>query len=189
MLASLTSLFAEFIRNLFQITGSGHTPLLEAEHGRQLSPKNTDETAVVSPTEWDSVIQLAEALSMPSHAQPTRVVSTCAAVPERTARRLLASQLAVTSRLNVKKGCKPAKIGQRPKKTGERRTATTSRAKPTIKIILKKRAPKRRHVWLCAQIRVVRTITSNVTPLQHASHSPGRSAANRQNHRSLRLAA
>jgi hypothetical protein len=71
--------------------------------------------------------------------------------------RPLAGQLAVTARRNVRKGRKARPVGLPAIATRPaRRHASALRNKPTTKVVAKKRAPKRRHVWLSTQSRVIR---------------------------------
>ncbi len=80
-----------------------------------------------------------------------------AAVP-----RPLALQLAYTASRNVPKGRKahPAPL---PVSSGKR-TMPSIKARPVVQNTVKK-APKRRHVWLCNQARVIRPIGANVVAL------------------------
>ena len=84
--------------------------------------------------------------------------------------RPLAAQMAVTARRNVPKGRKSAtsvKIVSSSKPTALAklpRRATAIKAKPVV-LAIKKKAPKRRHVWLSTQSRVIRTVTANVVQM------------------------
>ena len=110
-------------------------------------------------------------------------------------RRPLAGQLAVTAARNVRKGRKPAANRSRTASKSasvQPRRATVIKAKPVTKVAQKKRAPKRRHVWLSTQSRVIRTVAhSNVVPI-HSAGRHGRSSARPASQKSaprLRLAA
>ena len=112
--------------------------------------------------------------------------------------RPLAAQLAVTAARNVRKGRKPAGRAKRSgiltgkTKATARRTASVIKAKPVLIVAQKKRAPKRRHVWLGTQVRVIRPVTLNVVSIQSGGRTlrpVARPAAQKTTGRQLRLAA
>ena len=119
-----------------------------------------------------------------------------AATMQLSAKRPLAGQLAVTAAQNVAKGRKRRRavkptVGQKPTVALPRR-APVLKAKPVMRIAKKKRAQKRRHVWLSTQIRVIRPIQTNVVPSDHAQRGPratGRSMTPKLAGRTQRLAA
>jgi hypothetical protein len=95
--------------------------------------------------------------------------------------RPLAAQLAITAARNVRKGRKSRSfIAPR---------ARVLKAKPTAKPVVKKRAPKRRHVWLSNQSRVIRPVTTNVVSMTRPTRVPTRPATPKAPARFLRLAA
>ena len=85
--------------------------------------------------------------------------------------RPLAHQMAYTASRNVPKGRKPAGAtkpvtSSKPSlKSKLPHRATAIKAKP-ITVVLKKKAPKRRHVWLSTQARVIKPVSGNVVTLQ-----------------------
>ena len=107
--------------------------------------------------------------------------------------RPLAVQLAVTAHGNVRKGRRPARCGDRRTAVQTARKASAIKAKPVTKVATKKRAPKRRHVWLSTQTRVVRPVAGNVVHLHAAGRTQrpgcGRSGGQKSNVRPLRIAA
>ena len=107
--------------------------------------------------------------------------------------RPLAAQLAVTAAHNVRKGRKAARPRQPRRAAHGPRKTTVKKAKPVRKVAQKKRAPKRRHVWLSTQTRVVRPVAGNVVHLHPANRTPrpgsGRSGMQKSNGRPLRIAA
>ena len=71
------------------------------------------------------------------------------------------------------------------------RRATSIKAKPVLNV-LKKKAPKRRHVWLSTQVRVIRPVHTNVVSMDHAPRTPrpaARTTALKLAGRAQRLAA
>jgi hypothetical protein len=136
---------------------------------------------------WSSVAELAAALADDRMALPAinsidALIAALAAAPVVSARRRpLAAQLAVAAARNMRKGRKSRSfIAPKP---------SVLRAKPIAKSTLKKRAPKRRHVWLSAQVRVIRPIATNVVSLARTVRSPARPSAQKTSTRMLRLAA
>jgi hypothetical protein len=132
-----------------------------------------------------SIAELAAALAAPPAsavcapapaAQPAR-----AATSQRTTDRPLAVQIAVTAARNVPKGQK-SRGAAAPQ-------ARAVRAKPVVKSTIKKRAPKRRHVWLSNQSRVIRPVASNVVSLARQTRSTIKLVAQKSPARTLRLAA
>lgn len=81
--------------------------------------------------------------------------------------RALPSQLAYTASRNVPKGRKPAAAPVRAgtsksaQKAAYPRIASLVKAKPVVECARKKKAPKRRHVWLSNQSRVIRVMSSS----------------------------
>ena len=111
--------------------------------------------------------------------------------------RPLAAQMALTAARNVPKArkanssvkaatsSKPAQSARLPKRV------TAIKAKPVV-VVIKKKARKRRHVWLSTQSRVIRPILGNVVQMQADSRTPrqtARPAAQKQTVRLLKLAA
>jgi hypothetical protein len=139
--------------------------------------------------QWPSTVILANALraaavpdAMPSGSESAGSVEASGIHP-------IAKQLAVTLRMNVAKGRRPARKAASPKAKPHRRTATAIKAKPVVTLRSKKRAPKRRHVWLSNQTRIVRPVVNNVTSFQRPSRSNARSAMLRNAPRLTRIAA
>ena len=108
-----------------------------------------------------------------------------------SAPRPLAAQLAFTAARNVPRGRNPAVSVRKPalKSSSAPRRATVIKAKPVLQVI-KKKAPKRRHVWLSNQSRVIRTVSSNVVQM-HAprTHRTVRSGVIKSSIRQFKLAA
>ncbi len=134
-----------------------------------------------TPTPFASVAALALILSgsldQPVVADP----ATDTAARQHGPRRPLAAQLAVTAARNVRKGMKNRGF-----------TVPQSRvqkAKPAARKVVKKQAPKRRHVWLSTQVRVVRPIATNVITLTRPTRSATRVNNLKAPLRPLRLAA
>lgn len=98
----------------------------------------------------------------------------------------LALQLAYTASRNVPKGRKahPAPL---PASAGKR-AMPSIKAKPVVKNTVKK-APKRRHVWLCNQARVIRPASVNVVPLNAARIRSIQKPGSQKTVRLLKLAA
>lgn len=113
-----------------------------------------------------------------------------------SAKRPLAGQLAVTSAQNLPKGRKRrhgcAPIVKPQSAAALPRRASVIKAMPVLRVAKKKPAPKRRHVWLSTQVRVIRPIVSNVVSLEHANRGlrpGGRQAGPKLAGRAQRLAA
>lgn len=90
-----------------------------------------------------------------------------ASAPSRraTLSRPLACQLAYTASRNVPKGRKARPVPLAV--SSGKRALRSTKAKPIVRDTVKK-APKRRHVWLCNQVRVIRPASLNVVPLNAA---------------------
>jgi hypothetical protein len=120
-----------------------------------------DDVAFFSPDiyVYASVAALAALLSeqAPCVAQPSTPDAARRPTSKRTTARPLAIQLAVTAARNVRKGRKA--LSATPSR------ARGSKAKPLAKVSVKRRAPKRRHVWLSAQRRVIVPVPTNVIAL------------------------
>ena len=134
--------------------------------------------ALASPLEAEAVAQ--------SSATQSRVVISAA-----QAYRPLAAQLAVTAAFNVRKGRKRsacAALTRKGRVVGSAQRPAL-KAKPIINVAAKKKAPKRRHVWLSTQSRVIRPVTSNVVTLARSPRIAARAQTNKAPVRMLRLAA
>ncbi len=144
-------------------------------------------------TEIAPLERLATALMAPEACnapQPALEDTGSTAPRKRFLARPLAVQLAVTARRNVRKG-KAARSGvAKPVSIkAARPVASTRKPKPVTKIVGKKRAPKRRHVWLSTQSRVIRPVASNIVALNRTGRTAGPAKTNTANIRPLRLAA
>jgi hypothetical protein len=100
---------------------------------------------------------------------------------QRTTARPLAIQLAVTAARNVPKGQKS--------RSSVAQSRRPQKAKSAAKITVKKRAPKRRHVWLSNQTRIIRPVAINVVPLARQPRATAKPTAQKSPSRALRLAA
>ena len=105
-------------------------------------------------------------------ALPVPVLAQTAAVATMyhpAAARPLASQMAFTASRMVPKGRRSAGSGKRSPapalSTAFPRKASVIKPKPVRAVTKVKKAPKRRHVWLSNQSRVIRPITSNIVQL------------------------
>ncbi len=141
--------------------------------------------------EFTSVHALALALTPALAAEigaPSPVVASAAQTV-----RPLAAQLAVTAAFNVPAGRKRGACTALTRKGrvtgGPQRAQQTLKAKPVTKVAAKKKAPKRRHVWLSAQSRVIRPVTSNVVTLARIPRISARTQPNKAPVRLVRLAA
>lgn len=91
--------------------------------------------------------------------------------------RPLAHQMAYTASRNVPKGRKPATLtkavatSKPSQKAKAPRRATTAKAKPVV-LVVRKKAPKRRHVWLSTQSRVIKPVLGNVVTMQTVNRTP-----------------
>jgi hypothetical protein len=190
MSASVPGLFAKFVCIISRTTSS-HQALSRVMPGATQSiDMMAEHPHTVATIEWASVALLAEALRAPgyAHREHAEPVAICEK-KQHTTNRPLASQIAITNRLNVKKGRKQAKKAHKTKSNCTRRRTTAIRSKLTAKSSQKKRAPKRRHVWLSTQKRVIRPTTSNIMTFQNTGCSVGRCTTSKQNLRAIRLAA
>jgi hypothetical protein len=139
--------------------------------------------------QWPCTVVLANVLRSPDVSE-THIASSDHTSTQHSGRvHPIAKQLAVTRRLNVAKGRKPAQKKINRTTRSHRTTASTMKAKPVVQSRSKKRAPKRRHVWLSNQARIVRQVVNNVTTFQRPSRSNARSVILRNTHRLARLAA
>jgi hypothetical protein len=129
-----------------------------------------------------SVGDLAAALTAPlSSAMEPPAPAARVPTSQRTFARPLAIQLAVTAARNVPKGQKSRSFVAQ--------STRAQKTKPAAKTTIKKRAPKRRHVWLSNQSRVIRPVASNVVPLARQTRITAKPAAQKSPVRALRLAA
>ncbi len=129
-----------------------------------------------------SVSDLAAALTTPfSSAQENPALAARVPTSQRTRARPLAIQMAVTAARNVPKGQKSRSFVAQ--------SARAQTAKPAAKTAVKKRAPKRRHVWLSNQSRVIRPVAANVISLARQTRITAKPAAQKSPTRMLRLAA
>ena len=169
---------------------------------RQQSVCN-DSSGIAMPTKLSATIELTEAPLPPDGGTPAALpvpVPAAAHVARHHSvpafARPLASQLAFTASRNVPKGRKPAQSGKKSAtaKTGRAaalpRRASVIKAKPVVIIATKKKAPKRRHVWLSSVSRVIRPVSNNVVPIttQRTARNVTRPATQRTT-RQLKLAA
>lgn len=111
-------------------------------------------------------------------ALPVPVLAQTAAVAtlyNPAAARPLASQMAFTASRMVPKGRRSAGSGKKVPapvlSSAFPRKASVIKAKPVRAVTKVKKAPKRRHVWLSNQSRVIRPITSNIVQLSVPSRN------------------
>jgi hypothetical protein len=134
-----------------------------------------------------SVGELAAALTTPlpngvsANAMTTPAPAARVPTSKRTTERPLAIQLAVTAARNVRKGQKSRSFVAQ--------STRTKTSKPAAKTAVKKRAPKRRHVWLSNQSRVIRPIAGNVVSLARQARVTTKPTVQKTPGRLLRLAA
>ena len=78
-----------------------------------------------------------------------------------------------------------------PAKPAMPRVATCIKAKPVVMLAKKKKAPKRRHVWLSTQSRVIKSVTGNVVQFntQRAQRTSARQVICKTPLRPFKLAA
>lgn len=157
----------------------GLQQLLRTLGSSRLGPALTDatHTSNVRPTiesatlKYYATIEIIEAPEPPDGGTPAALplpilaqTSALATMYRSASIRPLASQMAVTAQRNVPRGRKPHST-TKPRnsaKSAMPRVATCIKAKPVVMLAKKKKAPKRRHVWLSTQSRVIRSVTGNV---------------------------
>ncbi len=140
--------------------------------------------------EFASVHQLALALTPMPEIAVVPSVSQVSLVSYRP----LAAQLAVTAAFNVRAGRKRRSLPAIPTQsrsagTSVRQPLQAHKAKPVLKVSKKKRAAKRRHVWLSTQTRVVRPVACNVVVMARLPRNIARPSQQKGPARLLRLAA
>ena len=108
--------------------------------------------------------------------------------------RPLALQLAVTAARNVRKGRQPfaQQVVGFKSTSPTRKRAHVGKSKVVAVSTRMKSAPRRRHVWLSSQSRVIRPVFANVVQINAISRAPRQSIRNfalKPTARSMRLAA
>jgi hypothetical protein len=94
--------------------------------------------------------------------------------------RPLAHQMAYTASRNVPKGRKPATTAKAATSSKPSRKATLPhrataiKAKP-VTVVIKKKAAKRRHVWLSTQSRAIKPVLGNVLTMSTVNRTPRQS--------------
>lgn len=160
--------------------------------------------AGVAPLKLTATIEIVEAPEPPDGGTPAALplpvlaqTAALATMYRSQSVRPLASQMAYTASRNVPKGRKPARPNSRNAhqplvSTLPSQRVSVIKAKPVLEVVAKKKSPKRRHVWLSTQSRVIRPVAGNNLVdlgLHRAHRAATRPTAQRTNMRLLKLAA
>lgn len=193
MLGSISGALRRCVRAIWQVGGFASTqalPIAGAAVPARFADiafaeiSLADVVGVVHPLpsfEFASVADLAFVLSGATEEAVTLAPVAAVTTTQMRLSRPLAAQLAVTAARNVRKGMKSRGFAAPMPRV--------LKAKPVVKVAVKKQAPKRRHVWLSTQVRVVRPVANNVIALARHPRNAARPAAQKASARSLRLAA
>lgn len=164
----------------------------------ELTSMTSDATVAPAAIKLFATIELIEAPEPPDGGTPAALplpvlaqTIALATMYRPSQQRALASQLAYTALRNVPKGRKPAAAPVRAgtlksaRKAALPRIPSLAKAKPVIELARKKKAPKRRHVWLSTQSRVIRVMSCNNVVHLHQAPRTQRTATRSSGQRTV----